>query len=882
MLSRIAGEKIEAPLRVSSDRNGLTIWSSEFFSEPAGANAREFLARVFRLPGVSAVEIDPRQASGRLWFSAVSPGPDIFRQLRRVLLPADPKALAVPSSADALYLDAPPGRPIRVTRVGSGLSTWQVRRTGGNRVRLVHPLLRNRKDVAFRLEEELTTILGVREFRTNVLSSSVVIRFDARLLDVPHLVQHLEGAWPRLIDGTKKPPSKKRFFASTSMLALSFTGQFLVPAVSPFALAAVAIYGFPNVVNTLKLLRHGKIALPALYTGTLAFTLLSGMPFSAAMMATLMQVWPQLAHRRLIRNQRRLFAAHRQRPMWARVAGGDGVEIEVAVRSLKAGSVVLVAENEIIPVDGVIVHGLAAIDEEALIGRKGAFDKAPGDPVYASTFVKAGRIAVRVQKVGEETLAGHIGAQLPYGEIERLPSAAEAEKIANGMVAPALALSGLNLLLTGNILPSQATIRPDYATAPRLGAQLTALYGIGDALRRGILLRDPSVLDRLPATNTYVFDDSLALERRRISLGAVLVGEGSSRSEVLGYACAAFPMFQNERARSLLDACVRERVPVPEISRRVRDAGVIRYRDEAGRAVEVATPGYLAATGLEVPSSLSGDVTKQVARARRSMVVRHQPEFPDEPQLRPLWVIRAEKILGAVTFQRSGELEAIEVIETLRARNRRASFVHVTDRPQAEAEAFGRELGITACHGELDPEEKARLLKKLGHRTMWIGDGSRPEAAATIGASEISISVAGARTLTKDAAAVAFLQPTIRSLVPLRHLGRRHRAMLMEDYRAIFAANLFCVGGAFLGGFNTLAVAIVSNFGTGVVYTSKRASLDGLVARMERKMAPDLLGEFDEEDPFAGTSDSGRFEQERLVRYHAADFDVPAPPAHPV
>ena len=542
----------------------------------------------------------------------------------------------------------------------------------------------------------------------------------------------------------------------------------------------------------------------------------------------------------------------------------------------------LVAENEIIPADGVIVEGLAAIDEEALTGRKGAFDKSSGDPVYASTFVKAGRIAVRVQKVGAETLAGHIGARLPYGEIERLPSAMEAEKIANGMVAPALALSGLNLLLTGNVLPSQATIRPDYATAPRHSAQLTALYGIGDALRRGILLRDPSVLDRLPATDTYVFDDSPALERRRISLGAILTGEGTSRAEVLGYACAAFPMFQNERARSLLDACVRERVPVPEISRRVRDAGVIRYRDEAGRTIEVATPGYVAMNGIGIPASLRDRLSKQGARAHRFMVMRHQPEFLDEPQLRPLWIVRNGKIIGVATFQRSGELEAVEVIETLRARNRRASFVHVTGRPQAEAEALGAELGITACHGELEAADKARLLEKLGHRTMWIGDGSRPEAAACIEASEISISVAGARTLTQDAAAVAFLQPTVRSLVPLRHVGRRHRAMLLEDYRAIFAANLFCIGGAFLGGFNTLAVFFFYYLGTCEIYTSKGVSLDGLVARMERKMAPDVLGEFDEEDPYAGTSEAGRFEQERLVPYHEIDFDVPEPPVHPV
>ncbi len=870
------------PPRIVAEENGLTIWSPEIFSEPGGASAREFLSRVFQLPEVFEVEIDPRRGSGRLRFAARSRGTDILHKLREVLVPKNEKALSIPTRSGDLHLEPADARPVRVSRVGDVLSTWQTRMRGSHRVRLAHHALRGRKDVAFRLGEELTSVLGVRDFRTNVLTGSVVVRFDPRLLDVSRLVLHLERAWPRVLHGAKTPPPRQRLFASSSILALSFTGQFLLPAINPFALAAVAIYGFPNVINALKLLLRGKIGLPTLYTGTLAFTLLSGMPLAAAFMATCMQTWPQVAHRRLIRSQRRLFAAHRQRPMWARLATKDGLEVEIPIDALAEGSIVLVREDEIIPADGVIVEGLAAIDEEALTGRKGAFDKAPGDPVYASTFVKAGRIAVRVRKIGAETMAGHIGALLPYGEIDRLPSGAEAEKIANGMVAPALALSAANLLLTGVVLPSQATIRPDYATAPRLSAQLTALHGIADALRRGILLRDASVLDRLPATDIYIFDDSHALERRRISLGEVFTASGVSRSVVLGCACAAFPMFQNERSRSLLDACVRERVPVPEITRRIRDAGVIRYRDEDGHTIEVATPGYLSAKGCHVPATLADHVSKQRSKAHRLTVRQHQPEFPDEPQLRPLWVVRDGKVLGAVTFQRSGELEAVEVIETLRARNDRASFVYVTDRPQAEAESFGVELGIAACHGELSPEEKGRLVKGLGHRTMWIGDGSRPASRPGIDASEISISTAGARTIASDAAAVAFLQPTVRSLVPLRHLGRKHRAMLMDDYRAIFAANLFCVGGAFLGGFNTLAVSLVSNFGTGLVYSSKLGYLESLTSRMERKMAPDVLGEFEEENPLLGISDAGRFERESLVPYHEIDFDVPEPPSHPV
>ena len=122
-------------------------------------------------------------------------------------------------------------------------------------------------------------------------------------------------------------------------------------------MAGVAIYGFSNVISALKLLVRGKIGLPVLYTGTLTFTLLSGMPFSASMMALLMQLWPRWAYQTMTKSQRRLFATHRQRPTWARLVHADGLEFEVDIDRLKVGDTIAVHEGEIVPVDGVISAG---------------------------------------------------------------------------------------------------------------------------------------------------------------------------------------------------------------------------------------------------------------------------------------------------------------------------------------------------------------------------------------------------------------------------------------------------------------------------------------------------------------------------------------------
>ncbi len=380
---------VSARVRIAPERGGVAIWSQPLFNDPASHNLRLFLSRVFSLQEISAAEIDRRAGVGRLKYETSNDAPSIWRKLKQVLIQRTAVDLddevrseygAAPLGVDRLYLDTPATLPIRIGRIGSHLSTWRLRYQTDDRVRLTHPILRNRKDVAYRLEEELTEILGVRSFRTNIMAASVVVRFNPRRINVYRLLRHLERAVPHLVDGLEGPPPSTRFFASSTLITTAFAAQFFVPTLIPFTLAGVAIYGFPNVISAAKLLARGKIGLPVLYTGTLTFTLLSGMPFSAAMMALLMQLWPRLAYQTMTKSQRRLFATHRQRPSWARLVHAEGLEFEVDIERLKVGDTIAVHEGEIVPVDGVILGGLAAVDQEALTGRAGALDKAPGRP----------------------------------------------------------------------------------------------------------------------------------------------------------------------------------------------------------------------------------------------------------------------------------------------------------------------------------------------------------------------------------------------------------------------------------------------------------------------------------------------------------------------
>jgi len=208
-------------------------------------------------------------------------------------------------------------------------------------------------------------------------------------------------------------------------------------------------------------------------------------------------------------------------------------------------------------------------------------------------------------------------------------------------------------------------------------------------------------------------------------------------------------------------------------------------------------------------------------------------------------------VLGVVTFHRKGELEGKEIVAALQARNAKARFIYLSSHAQARAESIAEKIGISTVLGELDKIGKAEAIREYGRRTMWIGDGNSADSIPAIGASTVSVSVAGVSTIAADLADVVLFHPSLRGLVPLRQIGREHRARLDAGYRAVYTANLLAVAGGFLAGFGSLESGLTSNMGTGYVYSMHRKWLQALIERVETKRAKLSTLGHEEIDPHA-------------------------------
>jgi cation-transporting P-type ATPase C len=823
-------------LRVAVGAEGVSVWSPAIFGDAEPARLREFLSHTFGVQEIAGVELRRAASFARIQYGAVAEPAQIWKKLSRALRfpndtatsPGSKRAPAVDAvnavDARLVYLDGANATRVQISRIGAALTTWRVRGHSENTLRLSHPILRNRRDIVYRLEDELAAIFGVEDFRASALTASVSIRFDHKALSLERLARDLEKAWPRLLDGVDRPPSRKRLFAAAGLVGLAFTGQYLAPAVRPIAVAGVALYSSPNVVGAVKQLRRGQVGIYVLYATGLGFMLASGLPFASAVIAVLMQLWPDLAHRKLVRSQRRVFAGQRRRPSWVRIPQniGDRTDIEVDVGDLRKGDLVSVRPGDIVPVDGIVTDGYAAVIEDTALGSELVEDKAKGDPIAAGAFVRAGSLTIRIERSGAQTVASYVDSLLPRGVIVGLPSSLEAERIANRNAKPTLTLAALSFFLTRTPRVSQALIRPDYATAPRLSAQLSALHGVARGLQRGVLFRNPAALDRLAEADVYVIDDSAGLERRRVEVATVQTAKGATAPLIVGFALAAYPEPHSEQGWALAAYASKRKTVRVKAEALARSVGVTRYRDSLGGAIEIATSRYLAASKLDVPANL---------RIAPDRGVEH-PRTDKRPSL---WVIRDGHVIGVVSFARTGDLVGEQVVAALKEQNQRARIIYVSDRSEAAVHTLARKLGIEFSFGDLTGPAKVDLIRGLGRKSVWIGDGSEPNAREPIAASTVSVSIAPLSHAREDAADILLPHQGLEGLPGVIELGRAHAARLAQDYRTVYAANLLGVAGAFFARFNSLQAGLISNFSTGLIYARHARALDRLAAVAEHK-----------------------------------------------
>src|SRR5690606_5952593 len=394
----------------------------------------------------------------------------------------------------------------------------------------------------------------------------------------------------------------------------------------------------------------------------------------------------------------------------------DGSLERVAIRELRVGDCVHVAEGGVLPADGVLLGERCVLDEALLSGESAPVARARGDRLVAGSVLLEGPIDLRVVGVGDDTVLAGIAALVGRAQAARPQLAQAGERAASGFVIRVLLLTALTAGAWSFFDPGRAftaalaVLVVSCPCAFALAVPVAIARALAVLATRGVLVVKPDAIQGLAEATHVVFDKTGTLTDAAFALDRIEIYRETTSGEALRLAAALARESRHPVARAIAATAAD---------------GVV----EPAADVE-------AVPGLGVRGTVGGRPLK-LGRADFAVGERAAQEYDEEA------VLPADETGAIAAFTpterlRTGARDAIDP----RGRQGRRLPSSSGD-AAAKVRAVAARLGVTDWRARQLPADKLAALTELreaGARVIAVGDGVND--APVLGGADVAVALA--------------------------------------------------------------------------------------------------------------------------------------------
>ena len=464
----------------------------------------------------------------------------------------------------------------------------------------------------------------------------------------------------------------------------------------------------------------------------------------------------------------------------ASVIGPDGSTRRVAASDLEPGMLVLVAAGEALAADGEVEEGASSIDNSMLTGESLPESISAGSLVHAGALNLAAPFRMRLTCTADDTALAEIARLMDEAGQSRshyVRIADRASRLYAPIVHSLAALSFAGWMMAGagwhqSLVIAIAVLIITCPCAMGLAVPTAQVVASGALLKRGLLVKDGSALERLAEVDVALFDKTgtLTLGEPRADVSQL---SAKARSIALGLAQSS----RHPLSKGLAAALLRDGTKPASISsiREISGEGMLGEWD----GMDVA---------LERPSDAAGEMATQ---------------------------FRLGDTIAKLTFTDPLRIDCIDTLRTLRSAGIEASILS-GDR-EAAVDAVAQRLGIEAA-SQASPQEKlARLehLREAGHKPLMVGDGLNDGPA--LAAAHASIAPGTASDASQQAADAVFIGEKLMPVALAVRVARRSMVIVRQNFGFAIGYNALAVPLAVFGYVTPLIAAIAMSLSSLVV-----------------------------------------------------------------
>jgi Cd2+/Zn2+-exporting ATPase len=568
----------------------------------------------------------------------------------------------------------------------------------------------------------------------------------------------------------------------------SVTGALPDWAVTAAAIVSFAAGGYVGVRETLVGIRQGKFDIDFLMTAAAFGAAAIGEWEEGALLLFLFTLSGALETFAMDRTRHAIEALTELRPDVARVLRG-GVEVEVAVDQLVVGEQVMVRPGERLPVDGVVIKGVSAVDQSPITGESVPVYKDVNDIVFAGTINGGGALVVEVNKPASESTLSKIITLVAEAQKDATPTQQFIDRFSQPYTLVVIAATIVTFLV-GWLISGESVDDSLYRAMTLLvvaspcalviSTPASVLSAIAAAARSGVLLKGGVYLEKLAQVTMVAFDKTGTLTLGKAVVTDVRSFIDYSDDDVLRMAASAELPSEHPVGKAIIDTARQRNLPLetPDDFYAIAGSG-IQARFDRGDHKETI---YIGNEKLYLDEKMEfSPAIRMIGEAlqnqgKTAMLVVRRSTVEDT-----LGKTRDWEVVGFVAVADSVRPEAWAMVADLRAAGVERVAMLTGDNKRV-AENIAKEVGITEVYSDLLPEQKMEIVRKLTNegKIAMVGDGVNDAPALATAWVGIAMG-AGGTDVALETADVVLMSSDLTKLPFVVRLGRKAERIVRQN-----------------------------------------------------------------------------------------------------
>ncbi|HLY61505.1 MAG TPA: heavy metal translocating P-type ATPase [Terriglobia bacterium] len=432
--------------------------------------------------------------------------------------------------------------------------------------------------------------------------------------------------------------------------------------------------------------------------------------------------------------------------------------VDVALSEIAVGDVILIFPHETCPVDGMVLDGHSTMDESYLTGEPYNISKAPGATVISGALNGDTALTITATKLAVDSRYNNImkvmlSAQQHRPRIRRL-----GDELGSVYTPIAVAAALGAWFFSGDPLRFLAVLVIATPCPLLIAIPVSIIGSISLAAKRGIIVKDPSVLEQIETCRTVIFDKTGTLTYGVPDLTEQIIAHNFSKEEVLQLVASLEQYSKHPLAKAILEAASGARVPLAEASQISEAPGMGLRGVVLGRKILVTNRQNLLnetkASGPSLPPPGAGLECAIAVDGRYAAIYR----FHDAPRS-----------------------ESKPFIAHLGHRHQFRRIMLVSGDRESETQYLAGKVGIESFHSSKSPEEKVEIVRREMQKgkTLFLGDGIN-DAPALMTAS-VGVAFGQNSDITSEAAGAVIMDASLARVDELFHISRRMRSIALQS-----------------------------------------------------------------------------------------------------